>query len=217
MNSVTVLYGARIGNGNRFFPGAVISAVPQDLKFQGEETTAEIGDNNTFRENATMNRGTAAKNRTVVGSNNLFMEGVHIAHDDIVGSECIIGNGTKLAGEVTIDDRAILSANVLVHQFTRIGSYCMVGGGTKVAQDILPYSLIARDPAAFCGLNTVGLRRRNFDRDIINNIHKTYQIILQDKGLLKDLLERVEKEIPSSPEIKYILDFIHTSQRGFIR
>ena len=217
MNSVTVLYGARIGNGNRFFPGAVISAVPQDLKFQGEETTAEIGDNNTFRENVTMNRGTAAKNRTVVGSNNLFMEGVHIAHDDIVGSECIIGNGTKLAGEVTIDDRAILSANVLVHQFTRIGSYCMVGGGTKVAQDILPYSLIARDPAAFCGLNTVGLRRRNFDRDIINNIHKTYQIILQDKGLLKDLLERVEKEIPSSPEIKYILDFIHTSQRGFIR
>ena len=217
MNSVTVLYGARIGNGNRFFPGAVISAVPQDLKFQGEETTAEIGDNNTFRENATMNRGTAAKNRTVVGNNNLFMEGVHIAHDDIVGSECIIGNGTKLAGEVTIDDRAILSANVLVHQFTRIGSYCMVGGGTKVAQDILPYSLIARDPAAFCGLNTVGLRRRNFDRDIINNIHKTYQIILQDKGLLKDLLERVEKEIPSSPEIKYILDFIHTSQRGFIR
>mgnify|MGYP002516485844 FL=1 len=217
MNSVTVLYGARIGNGNRFFPGAVISAVPQDLKFQGEETTAEIGDNNTFRENATMNRGTAAKNRTVVGNNNLFMEGVHIAHDDIVGSECIIGNGTKLAGEVTIDDRAILSANVLVHQFTRIGSYCMVGGGTKVAQDILPYSLIARDPAAFCGLNIVGLRRRNFDRDIINNIHKTYQIILQDKGLLKDLLERVEKEIPSSPEIKYILDFIHTSQRGFIR
>ena len=217
MNSVTVLYGARIGNGNKFFPGAVISAIPQDLKFKGEETTAEIGDNNTFRENATMNRGTAAKNRTVVGSNNLFMEGVHIAHDDIVGSECIIGNGTKLAGEVTIDDRAILSANVLVHQFTRIGSYCMVGGGTKVAQDILPYSLIARDPAAFCGLNTVGLRRRNFDRDIINNIHKTYQIILQDKGLLKDLLERVEKEIPSSPEIKYILDFIHTSQRGFIR
>ena len=217
MNSVTVLYGARIGNGNKFFPGAVISAIPQDLKFKGEETTAEIGDNNTFRENATMNRGTAAKNRTVVGNNNLFMEGVHIAHDDIVGSECIIGNGTKLAGEVTIDDRAILSANVLVHQFTRIGSYCMVGGGTKVAQDILPYSLIARDPAAFCGLNTVGLRRRNFDRDIINNIHKTYQIILQDKGLLKDLLERVEKEIPSSPEIKYILDFIHTSQRGFIR
>ena len=217
MNSVTVLYGARIGNGNKFFPGAVISAIPQDLKFRGEETTVEIGDNNTFRENVTVNRGTAAKNRTVVGSGNLFMEGVHIAHDDIVGNECIIGNGTKLAGEVIIDDRAILSANVLVHQFCRIGSYCMVGGGTRSSQDILPYSLIARDPAAFCGLNTVGLRRRGFERDIIDNIHRTYQIILQDTGLLKDLLVRVEQEIPSSPEIEYILEFIRTSKRGFIR
>lgn len=217
MNSVTILYGARIGNGNRFFPGCVISAIPQDLKFRGEETTAEIGDNNTFRENVTVNRGTAAKNRTVVGSRNLLMESVHIAHDDIVGNECIIGNGTKLAGEVTIDDKAILSANVLVHQFCRIGGYCMVGGGTRTAQDILPFSLIARDPAAYCGLNTVGLRRRGFERDTIDNIHKTYQIILQGTGLLKDLLLRVEEEIPSSPEITYILDFIRTSKRGFIR
>lgn len=217
MNSVTVLYGARIGNGNKFFPGAVISAVPQDLKFRGEETTVEIGDNNTFRENVTVNRGTAAKNKTVVGNSNLFMEGVHIAHDDIVGSECIIGNGTKLAGEVVIDDRAILSANVLVHQFCRIGSYCMVGGGTRSAQDVLPFSMIARDPAAYCGLNTVGLRRRGFDREIVDNIHRTYQIILQGTGLLKDLLARVEEEIPSSPEIEYILDFIRTSKRGFIR
>ena len=138
MNSVTILYGARIGNGNKFFPGAVISAIPQDLKFIGEETTAEIGNNNTFRENVTVNRGTAAKNKTVIGHQNLFMEGVHIAHDDIVGSECIIGNGTKLAGEVTIDDRAILSANVLVHQFCRIGSYCMVGGVTRHTA-ILPH------------------------------------------------------------------------------
>lgn len=217
MNSVTILYGARIGNGNKFFPGAVISAIPQDLKFVGEETTTEIGDNNTFRENVTVNRGTAAKNKTVVGSKNLFMEGVHIAHDDIVGSECIIGNGTKLAGEVTIDDKAILSAHVLVHQFTRIGSYCMVGGGTKVAQDILPYSLIAREPAAYCGLNVVGLRRRGFEREIIDNIHKAYQIILQEAGLLKDSLARVEAEIPMSPEIEYILDFIKTSKRSFIR
>lgn len=217
MNSVTVLYGARIGNGNRFFPGCVIGAIPQDLKFRGEETTAEIGDNNTFRENVTVNRGTAAKNRTVIGNNNLLMESVHIAHDDIVGNECIIGNGTKLAGEVTIDDRAILSANVLVHQFCRIGSYCMVGGGTRSAQDILPFSMIARDPAAYCGLNTVGLRRRGFDRDITENIHRAYQIILQGTGLLKDLLLRVEEEIPSSPEITYILDFIRTSKRGFIR
>lgn len=217
MNSVTMLYGTRIGNGNKFFPGAVIAAIPQDLKFHGEETTAEIGDNNTFRENVTVNRGTAAKNKTVIGNNNLFMESVHIAHDDIVGNECIIGNGTKLAGEVIIDDKAILSANVLVHQFCRIGSYCMVGGGTRTAQDILPFSMIARDPAAYCGLNTVGLRRRGFERDVIDNIHKSYQIILQGTGLLKDLLSRVEEEIPTSPEIQYILEFIRTSKRGFIR
>lgn len=217
MNSVTVLYGSRIGNGNTFFPGAVIGAIPQDLKFVGEESTAEIGDNNKIRENVTINRGTAAKGRTVVGSGNLLMEGVHVAHDAIVGNQCIIGNGTKLAGETVIDDKAILSAHVLLHQFCRVGSYVMVGGGTRSSQDILPFSMIARDPAAFCGLNVVGLKRRGFDRETIDNIHRTYQIILQGTGLLKDLLEQVENEIPQSPERDYILDFIRSSKRGFIR
>jgi len=217
MNSVTVLYGSRIGNGNIFFPGAVIGAIPQDLKFVGEESTAEIGDNNKIRENVTINRGTAAKGRTVVGSGNLLMEGVHVAHDAIVGNQCIIGNGTKLAGETIIDDKAILSAHVLLHQFCRVGSYVMVGGGTRSSQDILPFSMIARDPAAFCGLNVVGLKRRGFDRETIDNIHRTYQIILQGTGLLKDLLEQVENEIPQSPERDYILDFIRSSKRGFIR
>ena len=203
MNSVTVLYGSRIGNGNTFFPGAVIGAIPQDLKFVGE--------------NVTINRGTAAKGRTVVGSGNLLMEGVHVAHDAIVGNQCIIGNGTKLAGETIIDDKAILSAHVLLHQFCRVGSYVMVGGGTRSSQDILPFSMIARDPAAFCGLNVVGLKRRGFDRETIDNIHRTYQIILQGTGLLKDLLEQVENEIPQSPERDYILDFIRSSKRGFIR
>lgn len=217
MNSVTVLYGSRIGNGNTFFPGAVIGAIPQDLKFVGEESTAEIGDNNKIRENVTINRGTAAKGRTVVGSGNLLMEGVHVAHDAIVGNQCIIGNGTKLAGETVIDDKAILSAHVLLHQFCRVGSYVMVGGGTRSSQDILPFSMIARDPAAFCGLNVVGLKRRGFDRETIDNIHRTYQIILQGTGLLKDLLEQVENEIPQSPERDYILEFIRSSKRGFIR
>lgn len=217
MNSVTVLYGARIGNGNIFFPGAVISAIPQDLKFRGEETTAEIGDNNKIRENVTINRGTAAKGKTVVGSNNLLMEGMHVAHDVLIGNGCIIGNSTKLAGEVIVDDNAILSASVLIHQFCRIGGYTMVGGGTRSSQDIPPYSLIARDPASFCGLNTVGLRRRNFPQEIINNIHQAYQIIMQGTGKLTDLLARVEEEIPLSPEIQYILDFIRSSKRGFIR
>ena len=217
MNSVTVLYGARIGNGNIFFPGAVISAIPQDLKFAGEDTTAEIGDNNKIRENVTINRGTAAQGRTHVGSNNLLMESAHVAHDAYVGNGCIIGNGTKLAGEIVIDDFAILSANVLMHQFCRVGSYTMVGGGTRFSQDILPFSLTARDPAAYCGLNNVGLRRRGFDRDLIENIHRTYQIILQGTGKLEDLLHRVEEEIPMSKEIAYILDFIRSGKRGFIR
>ncbi len=217
MNSVTVLYGARIGNGNIFFPGAVISAIPQDLKFKGEDTTAEIGDNNKIRENVTINRGTAARGKTVVGSNNLLMEGMHVAHDVLIGNGCIIGNSTKLAGEVVVDDNAILSASVLIHQFCRIGGYTMVGGGTRTSQDIPPYSLIARDPAAFCGLNVVGLRRRSFPQEIINNIHQAYQIIMQGTGKLNDLLTRVEQEISMSPEIQYILDFIRSSKRGFIR
>lgn len=217
MNSVTILYGARIGKGNIFFPGAVISAIPQDLKFQGEDTIAEIGDNNKIRENVTINRGTVAQGRTHVGSGNLLMESVHVAHDAYVGNGCIIGNGTKLAGEIVIDDNAILSANVLMHQFCRVGGYTMVGGGTRFSQDILPFSLTARDPAAYCGLNVVGLHRRGFDRNIIDNIHKTYQIIMQGTGRMNDLLQRVENEIPMSKEIQYILDFIRSSKRGFIR
>ena len=217
MNSVTILYGARIGKGNIFFPGAVISAIPQYLKFQGEDTIAEIGDNNKIRENVTINRGTAAQGRTHVGSGNLLMESVHVAHDAYVGNGCIIGNGTKLAGEIVIDDNAILSANVLMHQFCRVGGYTMVGGGTRFSQDILPFSLTARDPAAYCGLNVVGLHRRGFDRNIIDNIHKTYQIIMQGTGRMNDLLQRVENEIPMSKEIQYILDFIRSSKRGFIR
>lgn len=217
MNSVTVLYGSRIGNRNIFFPGAVIGAIPQDLKFAGEETTAEIGDDNKIRENVTVNRGTAAKGKTVVGSRNLLMESVHIAHDVLLGNDCIIGNGTKLAGEIIVDDKAILSANVLIHQFCRIGSYCMVGGGTRSAQDILPFAMVSREPASYCGLNTVGLRRRGFSSEKTEIIHRTYQIILQGTGLLKDLLKRVEDEIPQCEERDYILDFIRTSKRGFIR
>lgn len=217
MNSVTVLYGARIGNGNIFFPGAVISAIPQDLKFQGEDTVAIIGDNNKIRENVTINRGTAAQQRTKVGNNNLLMEGCHIAHDALVGNGCIIGNSTKLAGETVIDDNAILSAGVLMHQFCRVGSYTMVGGGTRFSQSVLPFSMCARDPAAYCGLNLVGLKRRGFEREIINNIHEAYLIILGG-GRMAGNLERVRQEIPMSPEIQYILDFIEQcGTRGFIR
>ena len=217
MSNVSILYGARIGNGNTIFPGAVIGAVPQDLKFQGEETTAEIGDNNTIRENVTVNRGTAAKGKTVVGSNNLLMEGVHVAHDAIVGSNCIIGNSTKMAGEIIIDDNAIISAAVLMHQFCRVGSYVMLQGGSRFSKDIPPYIIAGRDPIAYCGINIVGLRRHGFSNELIENIHNVYRIIYQSGLNVSEALEKVKKEIPSSPEIEYIIEFVQNSKRGIIR
>ena len=216
MNSVTVLSGSRIGNGNRIFPGAVIGAIPQDLKFRGEETTAEVGDNNIIRENVTINRGTAAKGRTIVGSNNLLMEGMHVAHDVFLGNGCIIGNGTKFAGEVVIDDFAIVSAHVLVHQFCRIGSYVMVSGGTKCSQDVPPFSMIARDPAAYCGLNLVGLKRRGFSTEIINNLHSAYNILFNTSALFAERIEQIRANVPPSKEIDYLVEFLTTSKRGFI-
>lgn len=216
MNSVTILSGSRIGNGNTIFPGAVIGAVPQDLKFKGEETTAEVGDNNTIRENVTINRGTAAKGRTVVGSNNLLMEGMHVAHDVFVGNGCIIGNTTKLAGEVVVDDFAIISACVLVHQFCHIGSYVMVGGGTRTGQDVPPFVTAAREPVAYCGLNLVGLRRRGFKPEIIDNIHNAYRLLYQSGKLRKECLQEIREKVPMSPEIEYILHFVESSKRGII-
>ncbi len=211
MNSVTVLSGARIGNGNIFFPGAVISAIPQDLKFKGEETTAEIGDNNKIRENVTINRGTAAKNKTVVGSNNLLMEGVHVAHDAIVGNGCIIGNSTKIAGEVVIDDFAIISASVLIHQFCHIGSYVMVGGGTRTSQDIPPFVTAAREPVAMCGLNLVGLRRRGFTTEQIGTLQEVYRMMYDKSIILNDRLKLIESSFPDDPNVKYIVEFVHAS------
>lgn len=216
MNSVTVLYGARIGSGNVIFPGAVISAVPQDLKFKGEETTAEIGDNNKIRENVTINRGTAAKGLTRVGSGNLLMEGVHVAHDAVVGNNCIIGNSTKLAGETIIDDQAIISAGVLMHQFCRVGSLAMVGGGTRFSQNIPPYTTCAREPAAYCGLNLIGLRRHGFSGETIEQIHNAYRLIYQSNLQLKDALNRIREELPQIEEIKYIVEFIENSKKGFV-
>lgn len=217
MNSVTVLSGSRIGDGNTIFPGAVIGAIPQDLKFKGEETTAEIGDNNIIRENVTINRGTAAKEKTIVGSNNLLMEGMHIAHDVTVGNGCIIGNTTKIAGEVVVDDFAIISACVLIHQFCHIGSYVMIGGGTRTSQDVPPFVMAAREPVAFCGLNLVGLRRRGFSKETIENIHNAYRLLYQRGKLREECIQEIRETIPTSPEIEYILNFVTTSKRGIIK
>ena len=152
-----VLEGSRIGKGCHIFPGAVISGIPQDLKFAGEKTTAEIGDHTTVRECVTVNRGTASRGKTIVGNNCLLMAYSHIAHDCILKNNIIIGNASQIAGEVEIDDFAILSGSVLVHQFTRISQHVMIQGGSRVGKDIPPYTLIGRDPIAYCGINIVGL------------------------------------------------------------
>lgn len=215
-NSVTIHVGARIGDGNEIFPGSSISTKPQDLKFRGEETTCEVGNNNSIRENVTISRGTASKGKTVVGSNNLLMECVHVAHDCELGSGLIIGNSTKFAGEVVVDDNAIVSANVLVHQFCHIGGYVMIQGGCRFSQDIPPYVIAGKEPTKYCGLNLVGLRRRGFSNELITKLHDAYRL-LYSKGILKEGLEEIKTNMEVTPEIQYLIDFVTTSKRGIIR
>lgn len=217
MSHVNILYGSRIGNGNSFYPGAVVGAIPQDLKFQGEETTAEIGDNNRIRENVTINRGTIAKGKTIVGSNNLLMESVHVAHDVIIGNNCIIGNATKFGGEVIVDDCAIISASVLCHQFCHVGGYVMIQGGCRFSKDIPPFIIAGREPIEYSGINLVGLRRRQFNAEQIEHVHNAYRIIYQSGLNITDALAKIHEEMEMSEEIKYIVDFIQSSKRGIIK
>lgn len=216
MNSVTIHTGARIGNGNEFFPGASISTKPQDLKFRGEETTCEIGDNNSIRENVTISRGTASKGKTVVGNNNLLMENMHIAHDCELGNGCIIGNSTKFAGEVVVHDNAIISATVLCHQFCNIGGFVMIQGGSRFSLDIPPYVIAGKEPTRYCGINIIGLRRRGFSNETIDMIHDTYRIIYS-KGVIKEGIEEARAKYPESKEVEYICSFFENSKRGVIR
>ncbi len=215
-NSVTLNQGTRMGSGNEIFPGTSISTKPQDLKYRGETTTCQIGDNNSIRENVTISRGTASKGTTIVGSNNLLMENMHIAHDCIIGNNCIIGNSTKFAGEVVVDDCAIISAEVLFHQFCHIGGYVMVQGGSRSSQDIPPYVICGKEPIKFAGLNLVGLRRRGYSNEQIETIREAYRL-LYSKGVLKDGIEEIKANLPITPEVKYIIEFVETSQRGIIR
>ena len=216
-NSVTINQGARIGNGNEVLAGASLSTKPQDLKFQGEITTCQIGDNNSIRENVTISRGTASKGTTIVGNNNLLMENMHIAHDCVVGNGCIIGNSTKFAGEVTVDDFAIISAVVLCHQFCHIGSYVMIQGGSRFSQDIPPYIIAGKEPIRYAGINLIGLRRRGFSAETIQNIHEAYRIIYQGNLTRADAIQQIKEVRPQSPEIQYIIDFVENSQRGIIK
>ncbi|PKQ62715.1 acyl-[acyl-carrier-protein]--UDP-N-acetylglucosamine O-acyltransferase [Labilibaculum filiforme] len=216
-SNATIMEGTRIGKNCVVFPGAVIGAVPQDLKFRGEKTTVEIGDNTTIRECVTINRGTAAKGKTVVGSNCLLMAYVHVAHDCVIGNNCIIGNATQIAGEVIIDDFAILSGLVAIHQFVHIGSHVMISGGSLVRKDVPPFVKAGREPVSYIGVNSIGLRRREFGNEKIREIQDVYRYLYQ-KGMNNfNALEAIEAEMPASPERDDIILFVKNSKRGIMR
>jgi UDP-N-acetylglucosamine acyltransferase len=215
--SATIMDGARIGAGCKIFPSAVVSGIPQDLKFRGEDTTAEIGDNTTIREGVTVNRGTASAGKTIVGSGCLLMAYSHIGHDCALKNNIIIGNTTGLAGEVQVDDWAILSGGTLVHQFCRIGAHVIVGGGGKIRIDVPPFIKADRDPLSYMGLNSVGLTRRGFGKERIDEIHNIYRAIYQSKMNFAQALEYVENSFVQSDDRDYILEFIRKSERGIIR
>ncbi|MDD4589166.1 MAG: acyl-ACP--UDP-N-acetylglucosamine O-acyltransferase [Parabacteroides sp.] len=216
--SHTVIFdGARIGNNCYIFPGAVIAGIPQDLKFKGERTTAEIGDNTTIRECVTINRGTASKGKTIIGENCLIMAYSHVAHDCFLNNHIIIGNASQIAGEVKIDDFAIVSGGTLIHQFSRISKHVMIQGGSRVGKDIPPYTLIGRDPITYCGINIVGLRRRGFTNQQVFLIQDIYRT-LYTRGLNNtEALKAIETEYEPSEERDLILNFIKSSERGIVR
>ena len=216
-SNVTIMEGARIGKNCTIFPGAVISGVPQDLKFQGEETVAIIGDNTTIRECVTINRGTASKGKTVVGSNCLIMAYSHVAHDSIVGDNVIISNATQIAGEVVIDDFAVIGGGSLIHQFCHIGPHVMIQGGALVNKDIPPYVKAAREPIAYAGINSIGLRRRNFSSETIREIQEIYRYLYLSGLNNTDAIERIEAELPATKERDEIILFVRNSKRGIIR
>ncbi|MGD9928665.1 MAG: acyl-ACP--UDP-N-acetylglucosamine O-acyltransferase [Mangrovibacterium sp.] len=216
-SNATILPGTRIGKNCRIFPGAVIGAVPQDLKFKGEYSTVEIGDNTTIRECVTVNRGTIARGKTVIGSNCLIMAYVHIAHDCIVGNNVILVNSTQLAGEVTVDDWAIIGGMSAIHQFVRVGTHVMISGGSLVRKDVPPFIKAGREPLSYVGINSIGLRRRNYNNDKIREIQDIYRYIYQ-KGLnTTQAIEIIEAEMAATPERDEILLFVKDSKRGIIR
>ena len=217
LSNVTIMEGTRIGKNCTIFPGAVIGAVPQDLKFRGEDTLAIIGDNTTIRECATVHRGTASKGKTVVGSNNLIMAYCHVAHDCVLGNNIIMSNAVQLAGEVVVDDYAIIGGGTLVHQFCHIGPHVMVQGGALVNKDIPPYVKAARETISYAGINSVGLRRRNFSSDTIREIQEIYRYIYLSSFNVSDAIERVEAELPATDERDEIIQFIRNSKRGIIK
>ena len=216
-SNVTIYSGARIGSNCKIFPGAVISAIPQDLKYEGEQTLTIIGDNTTIREFVTVNKGTKALGKTAIGSNCLLMAYVHVAHDCIVGNNCILANGVTLAGHITIDDYAIIGGLSAIHQFVHIGGHVMISGGSLVRKDVPPFTKSAHEPLSYVGINAVGLRRRGFSNETIAEIQEIYRILFQKGYALNKAKTAIETEVAPSPMRDEILEFIKGSTRGIMK
>lgn len=216
-SNVTIMEGARIGKNCNIFPGAIISAMPQDLKYQGEETIVQIGDNTTIRECATINKGTTDRMKTVIGNNCLIMAYSHIAHDCIVGNGCIFSNNSTLAGHVTVGENVVLAGMVAVHQFVSVGRNAFVTGGSLVRKDVPPFVKAAREPLSYVGINSVGLRRKGFESEKIREIQNIYRILYQNNYNNSQAAEIIEAEMEATPERDEILQFIKDSQRGIMK
>lgn len=216
-SNVTIMEGARIGKNVKIFPGAVVSAIPQDRKFGGEDTTLEVGDNTVIRECVTLNRGTEATNKTVIGKNCLIMAYVHVAHDCSIGDNCTLVNAVQLAGHVTIDDYATIGGAAAIHQFVKIGAHTMISGGSLVRKDVPPYTKAGREPLSYAGINSIGLRRRGYPNDKIAEIQEIYRYIFL-KGLNNSkALDLLELEMTPSKERDEIINFFRNSDRGIMK
>lgn len=216
-SNVTIMEGARIGKNCRIFPGAVVSAIPQDLKFEGEDSLTIIGDDVTIRECVTINRGTKASGKTVIGNNCLIMATAHIAHDCVVGNNAIIVNGVALAGHVIIGKDAVIGGLSAIHQFIHIGQYAMVSGGSLVRKDVPPYAKAAKEPLSYVGINSIGLRRKGFSTDKIREIQNIYRVLYQKNFNTSQALGILEAEFEATDERDTIIQFIRNSQRGIMK
>lgn len=215
--NVTIMDGARIGRNCKIFPGAVVSAIPQDLKYQGEDSLVIIGDGTTIRECVTINKGTADRMKTVVGKNCLIMAYCHIAHDCLVGDNCIFSNGTTLAGHVVIGKSVVMAGMSAVHQFCTVGDYAFVTGGSLVRKDVPPYVKAGREPLSYVGINSVGLRRKDFSTEKIREIQDIYRVLFQSEFNITQALEYIEAEMQATPERDEIIQFVRESQRGIMK
>ena len=216
-NNVTIYSGARIGNNVKIFPGAVISAIPQDMKFDGEETVVEIGDNTIIRECATINKGTIDTNKTIIENDCLIMAYVHVAHDCIIKNNSILVNAVQIGGHSKIDEHAIIGGGSVIHQFTKIGKYSMTAGGSVIRKDIPPYCKAGKNPLKYMGINSIGLKRKGFSKDVIDNIQEIYRILYFDGLNNSEASSKISNDIIDSNEKSEILDFISKSDRGLIK